>query len=194
MPIQQRKLTIRISNRYSASDRVSIARDVIRFIKDRTNNGIGVSGKPNSVGVHSGTKKFKGYTPDYIKSKKFLNAGKNPTQVNLQLSKRMIGNLKLLKHGNGFIEIGYERGSKDNAKAEGNIIGSYGGTPSKSRERNFLGITESELTTILIKHPLPGDARFAALALAGVLIAKEETEEKEFFTKLELDIIRGQNG
>lgn len=192
MPIQQRKLTIRINNRYNASDRVSIARDVIRFIKDRTNSGIGVTGKPNSTGTHRETKKFNGYTSDYIKSKKFLNAGKNPTQVNLQLSKRMIGNLKLLKHGTGFIEVGYERGSKDNAKAEGNIIGSYGGSPKKSRERNFLGVTENELTNILIKHPLPGDDRFSALALAGILLAQEDTEDKEFFTELELQAIRGE--
>lgn len=192
MPSRQSKMKIRINERYNASDRISIANDIIRLIKDRTNNGIGVAGKPNSIGVHTETKKFKGYTPDYIKSKKFLNAGKNPTQINLQLSKRMMGNLKLLKQGTGFIEIGYDRGSKDNAKAEGNIIGSYGGSPKKSRERNFLGITDSELTSVLVKHPLPGDARFAALALAGVLLTREENENKEFFTELELQIIRGQ--
>lgn len=178
MPIQQRKLRIQINNRYTASDRISIARDVIRLIKDRTSQGIDAKGN-----------QFKGYTKEYTKSKKFLLAGKSPVQVNLQLSKRMIGNLKLLTHGTGYIEVGYEKGSKDNAKAEGNIIGSYGGRPSQSKARDFLGITDTELTSVLLSHPIPGDARFSALALAGILLLKEENEDKEYFTDLELQHI-----
>ena len=194
MPIQHRKMRIQISDRYTSSDRISIARDIIRLIKDRTNNGIGVSGNVDNKGVHSENKKFPGYTSDYKKSNKFLRAGKTSTNVNLQLTKRMIGNLKILDHGTGFIDIGYKKGSKDNAKAEGNIIGSYGGSPSKSKERNFLGITEKELKTVLFQHPIPGDERFTALALAGILIIKEENEDKEYFTELELTHIREQNG
>lgn len=192
MLIQHHKTKIRINDRYNASDRVSIARDIIRLIKDRTNNGVGVSGVKNSEGTYSATKKFKGYTKEYVQSKKFTNAGKSQSQVNLQLSKRMMGNLKLLNHDIGFIEIGYQKGSKDNAKAEGNIIGSYGGAPNKSNARNFLGITEQELSTVLLRHPIPGDLRFAALALAGILFLKEENESKEFFIDLDLENLKGQ--
>lgn len=186
MPIQHHKMTIQINDKYNASDRISIAKDIIRLIKDRTDDGIGVVGNANSNGVYSETKKFNGYTPEYKKSKKFLLSGKIPTSVNLKLSKRMMSKIKLLGHDTGSISIGFVNGTKDNEKAEGNIIGSYGGNANLLRARNFLGITDKELNGVLLRYPVPGDERFSALALTGILLLKEENEDKEFFTDLDL--------
>jgi len=47
------------------------------------------------------------------------------------------------------ILIGYRNNTEENAKAEGNQKGSYGRSPDSSKQRKFLGVTKSELNTIL---------------------------------------------
>lgn len=191
MPTQQRKIRIQINNSYTAQDRVAIGNEIVSLIKERTDRGFGVIGKPDSTGLYPSTAKFPGYTNKYIQSSKFVAAFKNPINPNLKLSSKMLGALKLLSHGVGFVEIGFESGTRENAKAEGNILGTFGGNENRSKARNFLGITEEELTSILIKYPLPGDIRFNALSLLPIALLTEETETREFLTDIELEVIRG---
>lgn len=174
MATQQRKMRILINDNYSFSERISISKSIINVILTRTDRGIGVVDSPNKKGVHSDTSKFPAYNRSYIDSTKFKAAFKNPANVNLKLSQKMIGKLKVLSHGTGFIEIGYDKGSKENAKAEGNIIGSYGGRPNSNKSRNFLGITDDELQSILRQFPLP--ERLSALKLLGVAALFEGTK------------------
>lgn len=186
MSTQPYKTRIRINDSYDSGDRVAIGNEIISLIKSRTNNGFGVSGISDSSGIYPTTSRFPGYSSEYIKSTKFKLAGKTPSNVDLQLTKRMLNGLKLLDHGTGFVEIGYEFGTKNSQKAEGNILGSYGGSANPAKARNFLGITNEELQSILIKYPIITDRRFEALALAGTVALISKEEDNEFFINLDL--------
>ena len=68
----------------------------------------------------------------------------------------------------GVITIGYEKGSQENAIADGNIRGTYGTEKANpKRARNFLGITKSELQGLLDKLT-PEDTATNAAAKAGL--------------------------
>lgn len=73
----------------------------------------------------------------------------------------------------GEVKLGYEKGSESEGKAKGNILGSYGGTPNKKHERDFLGITEKELTKILKNYPLEKKDRAITKLLLKEIIEKE---------------------
>lgn len=94
-------------------------------------------------------RKFPKYSKSYIKSLDFANARKSPSKVDLQLSGDMLAAMKLLNHRPGEITIGFERGTQENAKAEGNILGSYGGDPNPAKARDFLGIQEKKLRELV---------------------------------------------
>jgi hypothetical protein len=84
-----------------------------------------------------------------MESLDFANAGKGST-VNLQLSGDMLAALRVLSSTKNWIEVGFDKGSNENAKADGNIRGTYGSpTPNPKKARNFLGISEKELTRIV---------------------------------------------
>ena len=92
--------------------------------------------------------RFVKYEKAYEDSLDFKLAGKGP--VNLQLSGDMLAALKPLKMTKNWIEVGFDRGSEENAKADGNIRGTYGQkSPIPGKARDFLGITEEELIKIL---------------------------------------------
>lgn len=92
--------------------------------------------------------RFARYSDSYKDSLDFKIAGKGP--VNLQLSGDMLAALKPLKMTKNWIEVGFDRGSDENAKADGNIRGTYGkSSPIPGKARDFLGITERELMKIL---------------------------------------------
>lgn len=57
----------------------------------------------------------------------------------------MLSELKLTKHGKGFIEIGYKNGDEVAGRVEGNILGTYGNDEPVTKPRDFLGIDEGEL-------------------------------------------------
>ena len=61
----------------------------------------------------------------------------------------MLAALKLLEEKNGLLKIGFPRGAEENGRAEGNILGSYGGSPNKSRARDFLGIERDKLRELI---------------------------------------------
>lgn len=68
----------------------------------------------------------------------------------------MLNSIELLKHKNGEIVIGFDKGDKElNSKAEGNIKGTYGtDRPNPKKARDFLGIKASDLKNILDKYPI----------------------------------------
>lgn len=85
------------------------------------------------------------YSEAYKKSLDFKIAGKG-SGVNLQLSGDMLAALRVLKSTSNWIEVGFDRGSDENAKADGNIRGTYGSnTPNPKKARDFLGMEGKEL-------------------------------------------------
>lgn len=91
-------------------------------------------------------KQFPSYSAAYAKRK-------GSTSVDLTLSADMFAALKVLSTDPRSILIGFENGSDENAKAEGNQRGTYGQkTPIPGKARPFLGISRSDLETILDKY------------------------------------------
>lgn len=133
------KLAIQLPKDLKPTQRVELADLIIEHIYDRTNRGLDKDGK-----------KFAGYSPDYIGSLDFKNAGKSKNKVDLQLSGDMMAALKLLSHSKDRILIGFENGTNENAKAEGNRRGTYGqSTPIPGKQRDFLGIKAEKLKELL---------------------------------------------
>ena len=111
---------------------------IVERIVERTDKGVAADGRP-----------FPKYSKGYMESLDFANAGKGST-VNLQLSGDMLAALRVLSSTKNWIEVGFDKGSNENAKADGNIRGTYGSpTPNPKKARNFLGISDKELTRIV---------------------------------------------
>lgn len=132
------ELPLEIPKGLTKRQRKEIADLVIEFIVDRTLSGADVNGRP-----------FKKYSKSYQESLDFRNAGKSPGKVNLQLSGDMLAALTLLEERDGKIKVGYEKGSDEEGRAEGNILGSYGGDPDPKKARKFLGIKDKNLKKII---------------------------------------------
>jgi hypothetical protein len=112
---------------------------IVERIVNRTDKGIDVDGE-----------KFAKYSKGYIDSLNFKIAGKSKGKVNLQLSGDMLAALKVLKDKGDSLTIGFEKGSDENAKADGNIRGTYGkDKPNPFLSRDFLGISNDELIKIV---------------------------------------------
>lgn len=161
MPAKQQKFTIELSKEYSDSERELIADEIIEFIKTRTEKG-----------KDKNNESFPKYSDKYRESLDFKNAGKSK-KVNLKLSGDMLDSIELLNNfKNGKIQIGFEAGTDENARAEGNILGSYGGDPDKEKARDFLGIDEADLKKILKKYPVK-DRRTGEKAIEGKAIKQK---------------------
>lgn len=104
---------------------------MIERIVERTDQGRDKEGKA-----------FAKYSKDYINSLDFKVAGKGKTP-NLQLSGDMLASIKLLDSTRNWIEIGFEKGTEENGKADGNIRGTYGQSSPVGPARDFLGITDN---------------------------------------------------
>lgn len=139
MGAKQQKVRIKIPTELDADQREQLSDDILEFIRRRTERGKDVNNK-----------KFPGYSESYKQSLDFKVAGKSKN-VDLTLSGDMLAMLDVLQHKKGEIVIGFESGTEENARAEGNILGSYGGDPNPKRARNFLGIDPRDLARIL-KH------------------------------------------
>lgn len=112
---------------------------VIEHIVDRTQRGLDKDGR-----------KFPGYSPEYVKSLDFKIAGKSKGDVNLTLSGDMLAAIDILQDKPGLIRIGFEKGSDENARADGNIRGTYGSdTPSRKKARDFLGLPDKVLEKLI---------------------------------------------
>ncbi|RTL05198.1 hypothetical protein EKK58_08600 [Candidatus Dependentiae bacterium] len=151
---------------YSRDERQAIAAEIVSFVRQRTLKGVDFEGS-----------KFPKYSDSYTKSVNFRAAGKDKSSINLTLSGDMLAYLDLQEDNEDELIIGYEEGSKEAGKAEGNQIGSYGKpTGNAKKARKFLGITQEDLSKILSKYPLNDDARREARADA-VLEAKERVDD-----------------
>jgi phage gpG-like protein len=139
--LAQQKVKIDLSKNYAPQDREAIAQEVIERIIERTRNeGRGFNQKTKRpISLSS-----KPYTTTYAKKK-----GVSIRDVDLTLSSEMLDSIKKLTDTSRSITIGFEAGTKENDKAEGNQKGSYGKSPDPKKARPFLGITKKDLKEIL---------------------------------------------
>ena len=176
MATKHQKFSINVSSKYDEEDRLSITRDVIEFVQKRTSKGIN---KENKKFKSEGRK---GYSKAYANSKEGKAAGKqfkgNP---NLTLTSDMLVALgEYVKVKPRSIEIGDEKGSPENAKADGNVRGTYGKSRGRSElKRDFMGITKENLEAIKSKYQTKDEKRKEARAEdqdvdAGVTSIAEE--------------------
>lgn len=160
---EQQKFTVKVSKLYGDAERLAIGHDIIDHIINRSKDG---KDKNNQA--------FPKYTSDYKKSFDFKLAGKS-SKVNLTLSGEMLNALEVLDTKNGEITIGIPKDDDfNNAKAEGNIKGTYGQKTSTGKKRDFMGISRSDLTEIKNKYPVKTkkdreESQNKALELIGTL-------------------------
>jgi len=135
MSAKWQRIRIDIDPRIKPADRVALADDIIEHIYERT----------TVQNLDRRNRQFARYSKSYIKSAEFKGAGKSPGDVDLQLTGDMLAALDLLSHKSGSLLIGFEPGTEENAKADGNIRGTYGKTEGTGPRRDFLGLTRAKL-------------------------------------------------
>lgn len=136
MAAKWRRINVEIPSDLKPRERQLVAEEIIEFIQERTSDGFDKRNKPLSR---------KPYTAAYAKRK-----GVSPGSVDLVLSGDMLGDIELLSHKRGNLLIGFKNGTESNAKADGNITGSYG-RPSgdKKKARDFLGIFKKDVKALI---------------------------------------------
>lgn len=138
MGAKWQRIRLDIPDHLSPEERLKAANDIIEFIVDRSKKG-----------YDKNNRKFPGYSESYVKSLDFKIAGKSSRSVDLTLSGDMLAALKLISHKPGTLLIGFDNGTNENDRADGNITGSYGGSPNRKKARDFLGIQNKDLERIL---------------------------------------------
>jgi len=134
MPTKWQKIRIDIPNWIRPEDRMKLADDIVEYIRQRTESGFDKNNRP-----------FPKYSKEYIKSLDFRIAGKG-RNVNLTLSGDMLAALDVISQQSDFILVGFENGSEENARADGNITGAYGQPfPIRGKKRDFLGINKKKV-------------------------------------------------
>lgn len=127
----------------TSDEKDEVADLIVERIVDRTQQG-----KDKNNRQWSG--KAARYSDNYKDSLDFKIANKSPSKVDLQLSGDMLAALSVLDKTRRSVTIGFEPGSEENAKADGNIRGTYGQSkPIPGKARDFLGITDRELDNII---------------------------------------------
>jgi hypothetical protein len=140
MPAKWQKFRVDAPDDFGPSMREALGREVTEFIRKRSESG-----------RDKNNKKFPKYSKSYKESLDFKNAGKT-SKVDLTLSGDMLIALDIISHKRGSILIGYENGSEENDKADGNVTGSYGkSSPRPSKARDFMGISQSDLEKLTDK-------------------------------------------
>lgn len=134
---EQQKFTVELPSWVSEEDLEAAGEDIIQFIVDRSRSGQGI--RPN------------GRRYDFPEYSESYRAFKGSSKVDLTLSSEMLSEIKLLAVKGRTLEIGFDAGSRVNAKAEGNQLGSYGGAPNPKKARRFLGINREELAAVLAR-------------------------------------------
>lgn len=132
------RVRIELPDDYAPGDRQSIAEDIVTFIRDRCAEGQGVRQRGNSFSTYD----FPEYSPEYAKKK-------GSKKVDLVLDDEMLAAIQVLSVSKDSVMIGFENGTRENDKAEGNQTGSYGRDPNPKKARRFLGVTSDELDAIL---------------------------------------------
>lgn len=177
---KQQKERIPINSRYSDIEKLAIGQDIIDAIFVRT----------TEKGVYKNGNKFAPYSKEYKNSTDFKAAGKS-SKVNLTLSGDMLDDLKVLSIGSDYIEIGYDKGSDENGKVEGNRLGTYGNSKPVSAPRDFLGLTDNALKALLRDYPLRSTTKKSASDVrqesVDEVIASSEFTSQEL-SKLGIDL------
>ena len=146
MATKHQKFSLNLQG-YDDVEREAIAIEVIDKIIKRTRQGKDKNGD-----------KLDGkYSKGYEQSQAFKIGGKSKGKIDLTLSGDMLDSIEILKNSKK-VEIGFQKGSVENGKADGNIRGTYGqDKPIPGKARDFLGISDSELQSILRKYPKDSD-------------------------------------
>jgi hypothetical protein len=139
----QQKFKVKVSKKYNPSERVALGVEIIDHIIERSKSG---KDKKN--------RDMPAYSKEYKESFDFKLAGKSK-KVNLTLSGEMLNALTVLDNKAGEITIGIPKDDTfNNAKAEGNIKGTYGQKKAiAGKKRDFMGISRSDLKDITGKYP-----------------------------------------
>jgi hypothetical protein len=134
------KVRIKIPEGFTPDERFSIGEKIVEFIRQRsTEKKLDKNNRPLAK-----------YSKGYENSLDFKIAGKSKGRANLKLSGDMLAALDVLSTTKDSVLIGFQNGSEENGKAEGNILGTYGQpTPIPGKKRDFLGLTKSDLNKIL---------------------------------------------
>jgi hypothetical protein len=139
MATKWQRIRIQLPTSLSPAEQAEAGDLIVERIVERTDQGKDKDGN-----------RFAAYSTSYKESLDFKNAGKSGSKVDLQLSGDMLAALRVLKSTRNWIEVGFDRGTEENAKADGNIRGTYGKpTTIKGKARDFLGISETELNKII---------------------------------------------
>jgi len=138
----QQKIKIPVPKKYSPSERMIIAEALVEHIRERTERGYD----------KTGVKKFEPLDPDY-KERKLAMGGKG--FCDLTLTGDMLISMDVLNwKKNGEVEIGFEKNSDENAKADGHVSGKATG-----KVRDFLGIAPTRVQQIIRELRAIGDIR-----------------------------------
>lgn len=143
MALEDTRFTLKIPKKFQdklKGKRQAIAKEIVDFIRSRTQSGEGVKRAGNGFSPSS----FPIYTKEYAKQK-----GTSRGNVDLTLTSAMLSSLEVIKASGDEITIGYKQGNPERLKAEGNVTGSYGKSPNRSKARNFIGITASDRDEII---------------------------------------------
>lgn len=144
MSAKWQRVKIEIPEDYGPQERRAIATEIVDFIRTRT----------QKKRVDKNNHPFAKYSPDYVKSLDFKIAGKSKGKIDLTLSGDMLGALDVIATAKGQVTVGFENGSQENARADGNIRGTYGKKPGTGPSRDFLGIAQEDLERILKRYPV----------------------------------------
>lgn len=129
----------------SKPDREILGRAILEHIRQRTEGGTGVRRQGRGFSLYS----FPSYSESYTESLDFKVAGKSKNDIDLTLSGDMLASMDVLRDTPRSITIGFKNNTEENSRAEGNQLGSYGRSPNPKKARRFLGLTASELETLL---------------------------------------------
>jgi len=139
MATKWQRVRIPIPPGLSPAEREVLADEVIRHITERSQDGKGFR---QETGREF---KFPIYTSDYAKRK-----GVSRGSVDLTLDADMLAAVSLLSHSPDSLLIGFENGTEENAKADGNTRGTYGKPrPIPGKARPFLGLQKQVLNELV---------------------------------------------
>lgn len=137
------QLTVKVPEHFDAEMRGDVAEKVMAFIINRSKKGYNVHGRDWSG-------KAGEYTEAYAKRKGVSEDG----PVDLSLSHDMLDGMRYFPSlsPRGEVTVGYQKGTKLERKAEGNILGTYGqDSPIPGKARPFLDILQKDLDKIIRK-------------------------------------------
>lgn len=167
MATKWQRVAIEIPRQYGPAEREAIAQEIVEFIRNRT-----------AQNRDKNNRQFAAYSESYVGSFPFKVAGKSRGDVNLVLSGDMMSAMDALSHKPGRVVIGFQNGTVENAKADGNIRGTYGTPrPIPGKARDFLGISKRDLKEeVLSQFPLQEVPRGTSRTRAEAARAAAEAE------------------